>query len=348
MPNPCVLEGETARERSLRVDPTHAFPETWQELQPRLLRLLRARGCHVGAAEDIAQETGLRLYGSWGDVRHDSVWSLAATIALNLMRDGHRAATRLDLVEELPENAALSDTESTAMARLELARVAKAMAGMNPRYRSALLSLAAEEDQGQSRMVRSRARRQLRERLARVSGGILVFKDTLRRRAPNLPQWDPTPLMSTAGNLLAAVVVVGAVGMSASPTPPRPMNAATRGDSDLEVRMPRQREDGRVRSVSTRSKTALSERGRTVNRPPHDSEETWTPVAVDDTAVTMSQPRGGAGTDGSRTEAEVEAEAAGQEVDESKEVEHPPPDCRFYVDAAGNAAYHCEREEEGP
>ncbi|WP_226636305.1 RNA polymerase sigma factor [Novosphingobium profundi] len=66
----------------------------WTMVQSRLIGYLRARGARADLAEDIAQETVLRLIAISRTKEIGSVFALGFRIADNLLVDQHRAESR--------------------------------------------------------------------------------------------------------------------------------------------------------------------------------------------------------------------------------------------------------------
>lgn len=147
------------------------FEAEWPALSRRVRRMLASKGVPRALHDDIVQETGLRLYGSWERVLEGaSVWPFVKTIALNLLRDRARRPTP-EPVEQLPERRAQHDVEEASMARLELARVQKALGGLTAGQREALLAEVGVGKAGRGsaqKMMRSRARQKLTVILERM------------------------------------------------------------------------------------------------------------------------------------------------------------------------------------
>lgn len=324
------------------MSPSASFTIAWEEMQPRLLGFLRRRGCDASSAEDIAQETGLRLFRNWEGVRRDSLWALTVTIAMNILKDSYRSKSRVEFVDELPDTPAAADTEGLALAKLELSKVAKVMTGLNPRYRGALLSIVDGDGDETNRMVRSRARSQLREQLGRVSAGVAAIRETIHRRMRLIADWNVSSVVGSAVQTLAAVAIAGGIALPATPSAVHPETdyVAATGETVVHrtLRSANVVADDDLPSIN---RARLS---KTVVPPTHGGAE-WTPLTVNETEVKMSPPNGRAGTDGSHTEATVEAEAGGHEVRHSAEADHPPPDCSARVDLSGDTAWYCEPED---
>src|SRR5688500_12645238 len=163
----------------------HTFEDAWPELERGLREALTRRRIPVDAREDILQDTALRLLRSWDRVRPESVWAFALTIALNIVRDEARKKERRDRTT-MERPAAVCDPEHEALVRLELSRVRAALASMNDRQRSILLSEVGEAtlvdlSTPALKMARMRARRRLRSLIEGASGYAAFSAGKLRR-----------------------------------------------------------------------------------------------------------------------------------------------------------------------
>ena len=168
--------------------PTPVFETAWPELAARLKPTLLKRGATPTQAEDVTQETGLRLWRIWLETDHSRpVWPLAVTIALNVLRDQERRDRRLIVTDVVPDAPEPVSVEDEGMARLELHRVAQAIRTLQPAHRSALLDHV--ESAGTRRAPRTpaekmmlmRARRRLHAALGTVSAAIFGIVLRLRR-----------------------------------------------------------------------------------------------------------------------------------------------------------------------
>ena len=194
------------------------FEEAWPELAARLAATLRRRGVSPWLADDIVQETGLRLFKMWDSVDPDmSPWGLSLTIAKNLLWDStHRHAAREVLVDP-PERTTSYDVESAGIARLELKRVARALGKMSHSYRSVLLAELGGVDvpspsPAATKMLRMRARKRLSVLLESASASCLAMIGAARRWAFDAQQFvrRALPAMETSASA-TMVAVVGAV-----------------------------------------------------------------------------------------------------------------------------------------
>ena len=150
------------------------FESEWGALARRLDRMLARKGIRADRRDDLIQEVALRLISVWDRVdRTRSAWPLTTTIALNLLRDESRSRTFIEVFGDVPELVERHDVERAGIARAELTRVRKAMTGLNPAQRAALLSEVGSgvlpTGTDAEKMVRMRARRRLHELMEKVS-----------------------------------------------------------------------------------------------------------------------------------------------------------------------------------
>lgn len=168
-------------------DQERDFEHQWPALALRVNRLMRRKKISPWLAEDLTQETGLRLVRMWPKIdQTQPLWPLAATIALNLMRDEMRKEASHDLTYGVPDAPSKENVEQRGMARLELRAVGGALAQMTEPHRHALLAevasdRAASPEPTAARMLRMRARRKLQNLLDHASLLGIAFVDQLRR-----------------------------------------------------------------------------------------------------------------------------------------------------------------------
>ena len=154
------------------------FESRWPGLARRIDVVLQRRGLTESERDDIAQETALRLIQMWDRVDITRAQVLAATIALNLMRDDARRK-RPDPLADMADIHEPVDVETAGLARLELRRVSVAMSHLSPAQRSALLrevgdGTACSTTNAGEKMLRLRARKKLRAALGRISAPVLL------------------------------------------------------------------------------------------------------------------------------------------------------------------------------
>lgn len=168
-------------------DQERDFEHQWPALAVRVNRLLRRKRISAWLAEDLTQETGLRLVRMWPKIdQTQPLWPLAATIALNLMRDEMRREASHELTYDVPDGPSKENVEQRGMARLELRAVGGALAQMTEPHRHALLdevssARTVSPEPTAVRMLRMRARRKLQNILDHASLLGIAFADQLRR-----------------------------------------------------------------------------------------------------------------------------------------------------------------------
>jgi RNA polymerase sigma-70 factor (ECF subfamily) len=204
------------------------FADGWTQLAPRLRAVLARAGAPVADRDDLVQETAIRLLGMWDAVDWERpIDPLARQIALNLWRDQWRKTGRREVVGEVAEQVAPSDTERAALARVQVGEVSRALSSL-PTNTAALLRVAASESESGTasipassalRMARSRARRALMA-CAQVASAIVVGTWAAGRSLTRAA----TPAaalgaMATIACLLTLAVPPGEAGLSAGDQP---------------------------------------------------------------------------------------------------------------------------------
>lgn len=158
------------------------FEESWPELARSLHGVLLRRGVSSWLADDIVQETGMRLLKHWGGIDLDrSIWGLTLTVAQNVLRDEIRCQARRPTQELDIDIPAPRNLEEEVIARVELERVRQGLDQLTDSQRTVLLAeVGGPEDQTSSpaavKMMRMRARRRLRTVLERASMGVAGIK----------------------------------------------------------------------------------------------------------------------------------------------------------------------------
>lgn len=213
------------------------FEEQWPRVARDLRRLLLARGAKACDADDIIQETALRLLRRWDDVDQDrALFPLAATFALNLLRDDFRRRRR-EFVGTVEPTGNSADVELEGLARLELARVGAAISRLPEVQRKVLLATVedfsdspvfASDPSGASQGVSTAAtkmrRMRARRRLTAILEASAVALTTLRLRIMDWSQ--PAHAAAVVGasavlltSALAPSPVEGRREFAAPPTP---------------------------------------------------------------------------------------------------------------------------------
>ena len=162
------------------------FEEWWAELAEAVRAWLLRRRCPVHLVDDIVQETGLRLFKMWDEI--DAMRSprgLAFTIASNLLWDERNRRSAREVVGDVPEQSK-EDVERAGIARLELARVRRAMGRLNPQQRAVLLAEIGDASSPDGspdavKMMRMRARKRLHALLDTAPAGLFAFFKVPRR-----------------------------------------------------------------------------------------------------------------------------------------------------------------------
>lgn len=156
------------------------FEEWWAELRDAVRAWLLRRRCPPHLVDDIVQETGLRLFKMWDEI--DAMRSprgLAFTIASNLLWDERNRRSAREVVGDVPEQSC-EDVERAGIARLELARVRRAMARLNPQQRAVLLAEIGDASGPVAspdaiKMMRMRARKRLHALLDTAPAGLFAL-----------------------------------------------------------------------------------------------------------------------------------------------------------------------------
>lgn len=146
-----------------------SFERIWTRIQPRLRRLLAARGIPSDVADDVLQDTALKLLRSWSRVEPNlPLWPLARTVALNCVVDHYRRSVEVP-VGDVPDRPAPGDAEERGLARARLSQARVALTTLRPADQSVLLAeigLAVRRDNtSAARMARWRARHKLLQAL---------------------------------------------------------------------------------------------------------------------------------------------------------------------------------------
>ena len=146
------------------------FADEWPQMVPRLRAMLARAGAPAADRDDLVQETAVRLLRTWASIDPErGVEALARTIATNVWRDQWRRHGHREVLGEVPEQVATADTERTAIARLHVLEVSRALASLKPAVAETLRIAASEQEDDDRRtvtpasvrMARSRARRAL-------------------------------------------------------------------------------------------------------------------------------------------------------------------------------------------
>ena len=257
-----------------------SFESEWRVVAPAVERFLVARGVPKWLAEDVLQETALRLYRVWDTVDPErGATGLALTIARNALWDERNRRRVVELPGSLPDTAAADDVEGAGIARLELRRVRDVLSLLSPSHRSVLLAEVGHgfEPSGSNdatKMLRLRARRKMRSLLETASAGAFaaisprsLWRTVRSLRRDGIALAAPTAVMAACG----MVVLLGTpyVGPLSSKPLERGTVAVERSIADAEQRAgstaaPRRRD------IKLRTRVP-SERGSVQNPAPQGS-----------------------------------------------------------------------------
>jgi hypothetical protein len=209
--------------------------------------MLLQRGVPRDVAEDVVQETAIRLLNNWHLLDNSlPTWPFVRRIALNCLVDRHRSE-RFETFETLPERAGLHDGEEQGLARFRLTEVWNAMARLSYKERSILLAevgiVGKHPNSPAAKMARHRARQKLTAAMGRSGafGGIPVawrrFTGWLQLHGPNA-YLD----VGTAAGLMAIVSAAAVTWGSPALSQPGLQRDALKVAHVSERRMERTRE----------------------------------------------------------------------------------------------------------
>ncbi len=192
-----------------------SFEHSWEELRPRLERMLRQRGAEPHVVDDVVQETALRLLGAWDRIDgNEPLWPLARTIGRNCLADRYRGPVVLPLAD-LPDRPDPQELEERGLARARLSKVQTALQILPPNDRSILLAEVGVgprvHNSSASKMARLRARKRLHEVMDRIATAFSGVSVTWRKVYVWLNSQSPSDLQAAATSgtgLVAALSVV--------------------------------------------------------------------------------------------------------------------------------------------
>lgn len=263
-------------------DQQRQFEHIWPALSVRLHRLLARKKVSPWLAEDLVQETGLRLIRMWPEIdQAKPLWPLTATIALNLFRDEMRRAGSNESVQSLPESASVENVEERGMARVELRAVGGALAQMSARERNAILADLSDEAPGplasSVRMLRMRARRRLQHLMDHASVFGVAVGVQIRRAARELELIVGRVLPSDAERATAAAIsLLAAVSFGVAVAPTSPTEAAEASGADARITSAAGKQPGAssaVSSLAARASTTQAASSRDATRKSGDGTD---------------------------------------------------------------------------
>jgi len=199
------------------MSPGVGFETVWRELRTRTIALLVRRGAPQDVAEDVAQETAIRLLKNWHLLDESRpTWPFVRRIALNCLVDRHRRE-RFDTFETVPDRVGPFDVEEQSLARFRLTEVWRAMAGLTPKERAILLAEVGVADHyvnnSASKMARHRARQKLTAAMGR-SGAFSGIPLAWRRFTGWVQLHGPTAHVDVGTAAGLAVIAVSAAAIS--------------------------------------------------------------------------------------------------------------------------------------
>jgi RNA polymerase sigma factor (sigma-70 family) len=239
------------------------FEGCWRELRPQLERLLRGRGANPDVADDVLQETAIRLLKSWGRLDHGrSIGPFARTIAINCLIDLHRGQRAIP-VEDVPDAPSVYDLEEHALARARLTTVEAVLDDLMPRDRTVLLAevgMGERLDNPATKMARMRARRRLTAAMDRVAAAFGGVQLGWRRAGFWFQELKPAgeSLLPIAASVVAVAVLGTTPGIiQADQRPPRRMVRI----ETIAAKRPHRHHESRVRTVLERDPQPVREEG---------------------------------------------------------------------------------------
>lgn len=120
------------------------FDSLYREFAPRIHRFVLGLSGDTAVAEDVTAETFVRVWATRDRVRHETVRAFLFTIARNLWLQGVRSNWRQrELTAADADRSPGPDVQ--AAGRIDLARVVRALATLDPADRAAVLMRAQEE-----------------------------------------------------------------------------------------------------------------------------------------------------------------------------------------------------------
>ena len=215
------------------------FSAVWPELSQRLRRVLHARRVPADLVDDIVQETGLRLFRNWSKVDQATVWALANTVLLNIVRDEVRKneVRKRDARLLIAETARNLDDEM--LNHLELRRVERVIRKLSDVDQQVLLAewgVSSDEtfvSPAALKMARMRARRRLRAALGNASAlvpGWWRFRRAMFSKNASL--WNVSEQLShiAVASALAIAGIAGSFAAAPQPGAGRGVGSTTSSD----------------------------------------------------------------------------------------------------------------------
>lgn len=238
-----------------------------------LRAMLLRRGLKPDTADDVVQETAVRLWKSWSNLDTDKpLWPLVRRIALNCLADRYRNPDEPP-IGEVPEEADAYDITEHAFARVRLAALLEALHSLRPRDRSVLLAEIGIGDRAPtgsaSKMARLRARTRLSDALDRIGGAVCGIWIGWRR-------YVQPEAMAGMANASAAAVVALAVSITVAslPSPDEGFSRRLKPRTVIEAASMSRQSRGKPSNLSPARVTAA---GQTNSEPQTNWERPRTP-----------------------------------------------------------------------
>ncbi|HEV2754983.1 MAG TPA: sigma-70 family RNA polymerase sigma factor [Actinomycetota bacterium] len=195
------------------------FSAVWPQLSQRLRRVLHSRRVPADLVDDLVQEAGLRLFRNWAKVDQATVWALANTILLNIVRDEVRKNEVRKRDARLLVTETVRNLDDEVLSHLELRRVERVIRKLSNADQQVLLAEWGEgsEDSFVSpaarKMARMRARQRLRAALEHTSGLVPAW---WRLRRATLAKHPPVWSVSQQLSHLATATALAVAGVAGS------------------------------------------------------------------------------------------------------------------------------------
>jgi DNA-directed RNA polymerase specialized sigma24 family protein len=335
--------------------PAADFSEVWPDLSVRLRGFLRARRIPNDAIDDLVQEVGLRLYKTWDRIDQETVWALASTVVMNLVRDEmRRQEVRQRQASSLRDESETS-FDDNVLARLELKRVQKVLKKLSRVDQKVLLAEWGQEcdisfpSPAALKMARMRARQRLRAALEKASGLLPLWR--LRKGVfakshylGNLPE--------QLSQLAVALTVVVGVAVSASPGGPGHAGQGVPGSSSHRFLQAVAETGPHTRGIATsmgpdeqRSSQSLNANrrhmaGKPVASRDADLNKNFGPVRSGDDGLHVGEGGNGLGPYG--VDQGYETSTGGKPAGAHARAKYEAPTCGGDVVIGGESDYECD------
>jgi RNA polymerase sigma factor (sigma-70 family) len=129
------LAQPSASQPSASTDEIAAFSEFYRKFVPTLVAFLVWQGARLPDATDIAQDTMIKAYQRWSEIRQPQAW--ARTVASRALAS-RMASSKEDPVDHLPESSTLLATSFDVEAWERRHEVLRALDRLPPRQRQVM------------------------------------------------------------------------------------------------------------------------------------------------------------------------------------------------------------------